>query len=119
SERAGENSASPGFTRQLGPEIIFPHHGPGLDYRDFTGKPTPEMLRAAAATLMGHADVQPDRCASGSYDRDDRSRVTGSFWEGTTVAVPPSGGPALRPVAKRIILFVRAPGGREVDCTVL
>jgi len=50
SERAGENSASPGFTRQLGPEIIFPHHGPGLDYRDFTGKPTPEMLRAAAAT---------------------------------------------------------------------
>jgi mannosyltransferase len=48
SKRAGENSASPGFTRQLGPEILFPHNGPGLDYRDFTGKPTPELLRVAA-----------------------------------------------------------------------
>jgi mannosyltransferase len=50
SERAGENSASPGFTKQLGPEILFPYHGAGLDYHDFTGKPTPEVLRAAAAT---------------------------------------------------------------------
>ncbi len=49
SERAGEDSASPSFTRQLGPEILFPHDGPGLDYHDFTGKPTAELLRAAAA----------------------------------------------------------------------
>jgi mannosyltransferase len=44
--RAGENSASPSFTKQLGPEIIFPHHGAGLDYRDFTGKPTADFLHA-------------------------------------------------------------------------
>jgi mannosyltransferase len=48
SERAGENSASPEFARILGPDIIFPNHGPGLDYRDFTGKPTEEFLRAIA-----------------------------------------------------------------------
>jgi mannosyltransferase len=46
--RAGENSASPTFTRPLGPEILFPHHGPGLDYRDFTGKPTADFVRAVA-----------------------------------------------------------------------
>jgi len=44
--RAGENTASPSFTAQLGPEIIFPHHAEGLDYRDFTGKPTADFLRA-------------------------------------------------------------------------
>lgn len=48
SERTRENTASPGFTAQLGPEIVFPNHGPGLDYRDFTGKPTAELLRTAA-----------------------------------------------------------------------
>lgn len=52
--RAGENSASPGFTAQLGPEILFPRHGPGLDYRDFTGKPTADFLRTAAS---GHQRV--------------------------------------------------------------
>ena len=46
--RAGENTAGPGFTAQLGPEILFPHHGAGLDYRDFTGKPTADFLRAGA-----------------------------------------------------------------------
>ena len=50
SVRAGENSASPAFTRQLGPEILFPRHGPGLDYRDFTGKPTADFLQTVAAT---------------------------------------------------------------------
>jgi len=45
--RAGTNTASPEFTGQLGPEILFPHHGAGLDYRDFTGKPAPEFIRAA------------------------------------------------------------------------
>jgi mannosyltransferase len=37
-----------------GPEIVFPHHGERLDYRDFTGKPTEDLLRAAGAS---HARV--------------------------------------------------------------
>ncbi len=49
SVRAGENTASPSFTAQLGPEIIFPRHAAGLDYRDFTGKPTVDFLRTQAA----------------------------------------------------------------------
>jgi len=48
--RAGENTARPGFTVQLGPEIAFPYHGAGLDYRDFTGKPTADLLRTVAAS---------------------------------------------------------------------
>jgi mannosyltransferase len=47
--RAGENTASPSFTAQLGPEILFPRHGTGLEYRDFTGKPTAEFVRSLAA----------------------------------------------------------------------
>jgi hypothetical protein len=43
--RAGENTAAPDFKAQLGPEIIFPRHADGLDYRDFTGKPTADFLR--------------------------------------------------------------------------
>ena len=46
--RAGVNTASPNFSGQLGPEIVFPTRGPGLDYRDFTGKPTSEVVRSAA-----------------------------------------------------------------------
>jgi len=46
--RAGENTASPDFASPLGPEIVFPQHGAGLDYRDFTGKPTEGFLRSAA-----------------------------------------------------------------------
>ena len=42
--RAEQDTASRQF-RDLGPEILYPHHADGLDYRDFTGKPTPEMLR--------------------------------------------------------------------------
>lgn len=49
SVRAGKDTASPNFTDQLGPEIVFPHHAAGLDYRDFTGKPTAEFLRGVAA----------------------------------------------------------------------
>jgi mannosyltransferase len=52
--RAGQNTASPSFTAQLGPEILFPRHGPGLDYRDFTGKPSADFLRAAPS---GHPRV--------------------------------------------------------------
>ncbi len=48
--RAGENTASPGFRRQLGPQILFPSHGDGLDYRDFTGKPPADFVRAAASS---------------------------------------------------------------------
>jgi mannosyltransferase len=46
--RAGRDTASPNFTDQLGPEIVFPHHARGLDYRDFTGKPAPDLVRQAA-----------------------------------------------------------------------
>jgi len=52
SERAGVNTASADFTSSLGPEILFPHNSPGFGYRDFTGKPTPELLRSAA---LSHA----------------------------------------------------------------
>jgi mannosyltransferase len=46
--RAGQNSTSPKFTPQSGPETLFPRHGSGLDYRDFTGKPSVELLHTAA-----------------------------------------------------------------------
>lgn len=46
SQRARENTASPKYTRQLGPDILFPHFGPGLDYSDFKAKPIPEILRS-------------------------------------------------------------------------
>jgi len=52
--RAGENTASPSFTGQLGPEILFPHNSTGLDYRDFTGKPTEDFVRTVAP---GHPRV--------------------------------------------------------------
>jgi hypothetical protein len=42
--RAGENTASPKFAAKIGPEILFPRHAQGLDYRDFTGKPTAEFV---------------------------------------------------------------------------
>ncbi len=66
--RAGQGTASPGFTAQLGPEIVFPHHGRGLDYRDFTGKPAPDLVRQAASAhprlwlmLMNNGtDEKPD-----------------------------------------------------------
>jgi hypothetical protein len=48
--RAGKNTASPDFSASLGPEILFPRHGPSLDYRDFTGKPTEDLLRSAASS---------------------------------------------------------------------
>lgn len=32
----------------LGPDIVFPHHSDRLNYRDFTGKPSSELLEAAA-----------------------------------------------------------------------
>ena len=47
--RARVNTASPSYSGQLGPEIIFPHHDAGLDYRDFTGKPTADLIRSVSA----------------------------------------------------------------------
>jgi mannosyltransferase len=44
--RAGENTASPKFSRPLGPDILYPHFGSGLDYSDFKAKPIPEILRS-------------------------------------------------------------------------
>jgi mannosyltransferase len=49
SVRARVNTASPSYSGQLGPEIVFPHHGPGLDYRDFTGKPTADLVHSVSA----------------------------------------------------------------------
>jgi mannosyltransferase len=49
SVRAGVNTANPTYTGQIGPEIVFPFHGPGLDYRDFTGKPTADLVRSVSA----------------------------------------------------------------------
>lgn len=45
SSRLMQNTASPQSDTTFGPEIVFPYHGPGLDYRDFTGKPTTDLLR--------------------------------------------------------------------------
>lgn len=44
--RAHQNTASPKFTRQLGPDILFPNFGGGLDYSDFKARPIPEILRS-------------------------------------------------------------------------
>jgi len=67
SVRAGQNTARPDFNRPFGPEILFPHHATGLDYRDFTGKPTTEFLRDTATThpriwimLMNNGGTNPD-----------------------------------------------------------
>lgn len=50
SVRAGEDTANPAFTRALGPEILFPNHGQGLQSSDFNGKPTDNLLRGVAAS---------------------------------------------------------------------
>jgi 4-amino-4-deoxy-L-arabinose transferase-like glycosyltransferase len=72
SRRAGENTASPDFTAQLGPEILFPSHGAGLDYRDFTGKPTADFLRTAVPT---HSRVWVMLMNNGPADKPDPTTV--------------------------------------------
>ena len=47
--RAGVNTASPGYSGQLGPQIVFPRYAQGLDYHDFTGKPTADLVRNLSA----------------------------------------------------------------------
>jgi mannosyltransferase len=70
--RVGEDTASPNFTAALGPEIIFPRHGAGLDYRDFTGKPTADLLRAAQAS---HPRVWVMLMNNGSEENPDPTTV--------------------------------------------
>jgi hypothetical protein len=72
SVRAGENTASPRFSAQLGPEILFPHHGAGLDYRDFTGKPTSDFVRTATA---GHPRVWIMLMNNGTAEKPDPTTV--------------------------------------------
>jgi mannosyltransferase len=72
SSRAGENTVSPHFTEQPGSEIIFPRHGERLDYRDFTGKPTEDLLRAAGAS---HARVWVMLMNNGSKEKPDSTTV--------------------------------------------
>lgn len=63
--RAGENTGSPGLA---GPEILFPHHGERLNYRDFTGKPTAELLRGAGKS---HSRVWVMLMNNGSEEKPD------------------------------------------------
>ncbi|HEY6764832.1 MAG TPA: hypothetical protein VI386_08665 [Candidatus Sulfotelmatobacter sp.] len=50
------------------PEVLYPRHGEHLDYRDFTGKPSPDFLRSVPArynrvwaVLMNNGGVEhPD-----------------------------------------------------------
>lgn len=70
--RAGTNTASPEFTGQLGPETLFPHHGAGLDYRDFTGKPTPDFVRT---TVQDHPRVWLMLMNNGPAEKPDPTTV--------------------------------------------
>ena len=70
--RAGQDTSKPMFTAQLGPEILFPHHGPGLDYRDFTGKPTADFLHSAT---LGHSRIWVMLMNNGSADKPDPTTV--------------------------------------------
>lgn len=53
------------------PEIIFPIHGSHLDYRDFTGKPTADLLRAAA----GHPRLWVMLMNNGTAEKPDATTV--------------------------------------------
>jgi mannosyltransferase len=77
--RTGENTASPdlanqhfNFTDQFGPQILFPYHGAGLDYRDFTGKPTADFLRTIAPS---HPRVWIMLMNNGPADNPDPTTV--------------------------------------------
>lgn len=70
--RSGENTASPQSNPHFGPEIVFPNHGPGLDYRDFTGKPSPEFLREA---LPRYSNVWVMLMNNGTLEKPDPTTV--------------------------------------------
>jgi mannosyltransferase len=68
SQRSEENAGA----APLGPEIVFPRHGDRLDYRDFTGKPTEDLLRAAGAS---HARVWVMMMNNGAKENPDATTV--------------------------------------------
>src|SRR5215472_12871912 len=68
SQRSGQNSANPNFAGTVGPEIVFPHHGQSLDYRDFTGKPRAQDLRN---DLPGYSRVWVMLLNNGSAEKPD------------------------------------------------
>ena len=70
--RAGRDTASASFTDQLGPKILFPQHTRGLDYRDFTGKPAPDLVRQAAS---GHARLWLMLMNNGTDEKPDATTV--------------------------------------------
>jgi mannosyltransferase len=70
--RSGTNTASPEFRGSRGPEILFPHHGAGLDYRDFTGKPTSEFIRIA---VQDHPRVWLMLMNNGPAEKPDPTTV--------------------------------------------
>ena len=72
SERSGQDTASANFRGELGPEILFPHHGAGLDYRDFTGKPSAEFVRSA---IGGHPRVWVMLMNNGPVGNPDATTV--------------------------------------------
>ena len=47
--RSGTDRVTPAYSAGVGPEIIFPKHGAQLDYRDFTGKPSAELVQQRAS----------------------------------------------------------------------
>jgi 4-amino-4-deoxy-L-arabinose transferase-like glycosyltransferase len=71
-QRSGQNTASPNFAAAIGPEIVFPHHGQGLDYRDFTGKPTAQNLRNE---VPGQSRVWVMLMNNGSAEKPDPTTV--------------------------------------------
>ncbi len=48
--RAGTNTASPSFHREIGPEILFPDDRPGLDFNDFKAALSSDFLREIVPT---------------------------------------------------------------------
>ncbi|HEV2397824.1 MAG TPA: glycosyltransferase family 39 protein [Candidatus Sulfotelmatobacter sp.] len=72
SMRSGQNTASPKFREKLGPEIIFPNHGAGLGYKDFTGKPTADSLRSS---LPSHPRVWVMLMNNGTAEEPDPTTV--------------------------------------------
>ena len=70
--RSGQNTASAAFAGSLGPEVVFPQHGPGLDYQDFTGKPTAELLRKE---LPRHSRVWVMLMNNGGVEKPDPTTV--------------------------------------------
>ena len=72
SSRLKQNTASPKFEGNFGPEIVFPNHGPGLGYRDFTGKPTGDLL---SSKLPPYSRVWLMLMNNGTAEKPDATTV--------------------------------------------